>query len=123
MGFDNKVHIRDPKTGRIVRENHYVLHITKSGNYYERDGVQYYEDGSIRKDRAVSVPKPEKEVKPLEVKNHIEPEAPKEEAPVNVAAPEAKDPEEIEAEKLGLPSMEKLQASATTKQITRGKNK
>lgn len=49
-GFDTRVHIRDPKTGRLVKIQDYRLTKTKArdGNvvgYYERDGKLYWENG------------------------------------------------------------------------------
>lgn len=44
--FDLKVHIRDPKTGRIVRTEPYSLRISSVGQVFTRHGVDYHPDGT-----------------------------------------------------------------------------
>lgn len=61
-GFDLRVHIRDSKTGKIVRENPYSLSISKEhGVIYTRDGVQFNPDGTRKK--ALVAPAPNKDGK------------------------------------------------------------
>ena len=46
--FDDRTHIRDPKSGAVIREQHYILH-KKEGepDVYERDGVKYYANNEL----------------------------------------------------------------------------
>lgn len=57
-GFDKRVEIFDPKTGALVAHQPYSMTVTKSGNgvdtVFERNGVQYYADGSEIKGQSVS---------------------------------------------------------------------
>lgn len=58
-GFDTRVHIRDPKTGRLVKIQDYRLTKSKArdGNvvgYYERDGKKYWENGEETTDAAIA---------------------------------------------------------------------
>lgn len=58
-GFDTRVQIRDPKTGRIVKEQNYSLTKTKSkdGNvveYFERDGRKFWPSGKETSDKEIS---------------------------------------------------------------------
>ena len=44
--FDLRVHHRDAKTGKIMRANPYVLHISKENGYrFERDGFEFHANG------------------------------------------------------------------------------
>lgn len=43
--FDLKTHIRDPKSGRVIASNPYVLRIKNGERVYERGGKRYYENG------------------------------------------------------------------------------
>lgn len=50
-GFDTRVHIRDVRTGRLVRKQPYRFHVSKQhGGYYERGGNLYYPNGELAKD-------------------------------------------------------------------------
>ncbi len=51
--FDHRVHITDPKTGKVVEENHYILRINADGTTYERppgSGMIYDPTGALIKD-------------------------------------------------------------------------
>lgn len=44
--FDFKVHPIDPKTGRVIGENAYIMHAQKSkGRIYQRGSEFFYENG------------------------------------------------------------------------------
>lgn len=50
QGFDKRTHIRDPRNGRVVREQHYrrVCYRDEGGqtmSYYVRDGKRFAENG------------------------------------------------------------------------------
>lgn len=48
--FDFRTHIKDPKTGRVIKHQPYKKHVRRDGNpseWYERDGVRYYESGEF----------------------------------------------------------------------------
>lgn len=46
MGFDMRTEIRDARTHKIVKVQHYVRHSDRErGVVYERDGKFYYENG------------------------------------------------------------------------------
>lgn len=45
-GFDLRTTIRDPKSGKTVKEQYWTGHFNKSGEHvFERDGKFYYENG------------------------------------------------------------------------------
>lgn len=44
-GFDTTVHVRDPRSGRLVKENHYALHVVGGMQLYERDGKYFWPNG------------------------------------------------------------------------------
>lgn len=50
-GFNKTVHYRDPKSGKVIAQDPYRLHITKQGldsvRVFERGGVKYYENGDV----------------------------------------------------------------------------
>lgn len=53
MPFDLQVHVRDPKTGVILQENHYVMKIGPEGHLFERppgSGLHYDITGKLVKD-------------------------------------------------------------------------
>ena len=60
--FDLRTHIRDAKTGRVVKVQPYRRFTSRDGDIYERDGVKYYENGEL-------VKKPEKQAPVVEEKN------------------------------------------------------
>lgn len=43
--FDLRTHIRDPKTGVVVKKNTYRLHIKNGVKIFERGGKKYHENG------------------------------------------------------------------------------
>lgn len=43
--FDLRTHIRDPKTGEVVKKNLYRLHIKNGVKVFERGGKKYHENG------------------------------------------------------------------------------
>src|SRR5690348_7835486 len=48
--FDHKVHHMDPKTGQLVKTNHYIMRVSQqNGVQYFRGGKEYYPDGSVRR--------------------------------------------------------------------------
>lgn len=91
--FDLRVHHRDPKTGKIMRENNYVMRLSKEhGTTFERDGIEYYPDGSrVHKaqevERAPVVAPPQEPEVPQELPPQ-EPELPQEENPEPPKEPE-----------------------------------
>lgn len=44
-GFDTRVHLIDPKSGRLVREQHYALHIVNGRQVFERSGEYFWPNG------------------------------------------------------------------------------
>jgi hypothetical protein len=45
-GFDYRSIIADPKTGKVIRQQHYIFHIQEGlGQFLERDG-KFYHPGS-----------------------------------------------------------------------------
>lgn len=62
-GFDLRVHIKDPKTGKMLKFQPYRLVVTKEGQYYVRDGKRYNADGSL-------IGTDEQEAKPVSVKRN-----------------------------------------------------
>lgn len=38
QGFDHTVHVRDKKTGKVVREDHYAMSVIKGQRFYKRAG-------------------------------------------------------------------------------------
>lgn len=68
-GFDYRSTIRDPKTGTVIKEQHYIRHVHQAlGEFLERDGVFYATDGSVISD-------PRKEKPQIETLARGEPEA------------------------------------------------
>lgn len=57
MAFDTRSHVRDAKSGKIILEQNYALHMSPEGSVYERpmhsgefyniDGVRVNKDGSV----------------------------------------------------------------------------
>lgn len=46
MSFDLRVQHFDPKTKKIVKENHYVMKVSQErGTIFIRDGIEYYPNG------------------------------------------------------------------------------
>lgn len=46
QGFDYRTVIRDPRTGKLIREQHYKRHVSaQHGEFLERDG-KFYHPGS-----------------------------------------------------------------------------
>lgn len=74
-GFDYRSTIRDPKTGKVIKEQHYIRHVHQSlGEFLERDGVFYATDGSEISD-------PRKEKPQIQTLARGEPEAKVEKKP------------------------------------------
>jgi len=47
QGFDYRTVIRDPRTGKTIREQHYKRYVSmKYGEFLERDGKFFYPNGS-----------------------------------------------------------------------------
>lgn len=65
MAFDLRVQRFDPKTKRIVEENHYVMKVSQErGTIFIRDGIEYYPNGDrVQKEVAPEVPHVEVEKK------------------------------------------------------------
>lgn len=46
MSFDLRVQHFDPKTKKIVKENHYIMKVSQErGTIFIRDGIEYYPNG------------------------------------------------------------------------------
>lgn len=46
--FDLRVHVRDPKTGFVVRKQPYRLTVDREqGEVFHRGGKRYYRDGTL----------------------------------------------------------------------------
>lgn len=70
-GFDRRSVIRDSKTGKIIKEQHYVTHISQAyGELLFRDGKCYAPNGQEIKDPRIHQAAPE-------VKVEVKVEAPK----------------------------------------------
>jgi hypothetical protein len=54
MSFDLRVHVRDPKSGRVAKSNPYRYHVGRDGTFYERDGVWYTPDGVVVEKPAIA---------------------------------------------------------------------
>jgi hypothetical protein len=66
--FDIKVHHRG-KDGRVVRENHYALHIVNGVKIFERpigSGMKYYENGEMHEDTKKMQEKKEEQEKQVD---------------------------------------------------------
>jgi len=47
MSFDLKTDHKDPKTGKTVQQNHYIMHISQQhGTIFERDGAFFWPDST-----------------------------------------------------------------------------
>lgn len=81
--FDLRVHHRDPKTGKILRANDYVMKVSKeAGTRFERDGIEYHANGErVQAAQPVDVP-------PEAPAPKLNPSAPE----VPPTSPEAKEP-------------------------------
>lgn len=53
-GFDYRSTIRDPKTGKLIKEQHYKIHESDKGHFLERDGKFYFADGSETTDPRIA---------------------------------------------------------------------
>lgn len=63
--FDWRTHVRDKKTGKIARVQHYTYTVNRSGEQWvERDGKRYHVDGSEYKTTTVQKSAPAPVVEP-----------------------------------------------------------
>ena len=104
--FNQISHIRETKLGQVVRTNHYVKHVYKTGEqHFERGGRKFNADGTPLQASAATLPKaPEEKTAPsappqpvAEAPTPEAPAAPTPEAPASEApvpeAPAAPTPE------------------------------
>lgn len=70
MVFDHRVEIREPKTGKVVEQKHYILHINKEGIRYEsppHTGKFFNAQGVLVKDLSKEISDRSKEPEPAKV--------------------------------------------------------
>lgn len=65
-GFDNRVHILDHKTGKLLRIQPYRYVVNSEGSYYVREGKMFTEKGNLLNGpKALDEAKPQNEHKKL----------------------------------------------------------
>jgi hypothetical protein len=101
MEFDTRVQHRDPKTGKVVKHTPYVMKFSReNGESFIRGNVEYYPDGSIKRDMRPKAEAVVEEPKPLKVES----------APSHPV--ESIGPEEKQERDLGIPSEAELMSKA-----------
>lgn len=99
--FDTRVQHRDGKSGKIVKETPYIYKVSRDfGEVYERGGVEYHPNGSIKRDMREKV-------------EAAQVETPQ---PLKVEAPDGEhDAESAREAALGIPSEQSFMQKAVKK--------